>query len=57
MAEAEKQGEEAAKAEGVKIALEVFGSIRDVIAGAHIHVPDGNLDGALEILSGVTDSL
>ncbi len=57
MAEAEKDGQEAAKAEGVKIALEVFGSIRDSIAGAHIHVPDSNLDGALEILSGVIDSL
>ena len=57
MAEAEQDGEEAARAEGVNIALEVFGSIRDSIAGAHVHVPDGNLDGALEILSGVSDSL
>ena len=56
MAEAESNGEEAAKAEGVKIALEVFESIRDSIAGAHVHGPDGNLDGALEILSGVIDS-
>ena len=53
MAEAEQDGEEAARAEGVNIALEVFESIRDSIAGAHVHVPDGNLDGALEILSGV----
>ena len=57
MAEAEQDGEEAARAEGVNIALEVFGSIRDSIAGAHVHVPDGNLDGALEILSGVSNSL
>ena len=56
MAEAESNGEEAAEAEGVKIALEVFESIRDSIAGAHVHGPDGNLDGALEILSGVIDS-
>ena len=56
MAAAESNGEEAAKAEGVKIALEVFESIRDWIAGAHVHGPDGNLDGALEILSGVIDS-
>jgi homocysteine S-methyltransferase len=57
MAEAEQDGEEATRAEGVKIALEVFESIRDSIAGAHINVPDGNLDGALEILSGVNDLL
>ena len=57
MSEAEQDGEEAAKAEGVNIALEVFESIRDSIAGAHVHVPDGNIDGALEILSGVIDSL
>ena len=57
MAEAEQDGEEAARAEGVNIALEVFESIRDSIAGAHVHVPDGNLDEALEILSGVIRSL
>ena len=57
MSEAEQDGEEAARAEGVNIALEVFESIRDSIAGAHVHVPDGNIDGALEILSGVSDSL
>ena len=57
MSEAEQDGEEAARAEGVNIALEVFESIRDSIAGAHVHVPDGNIDGALEILSGVIDSL
>ena len=57
MADAERDGEEAARAGGVKVALEVFESIRDSIAGAHVHVPDGNLDGALEILSGVIDSL
>ena len=56
MAEAEQDGEEAARAEGVRIALEVFESIRDSIAGAHVHVPDGNLDGALQILAGVIDS-
>ena len=56
MAGAEQDGEEAARAEGVNIALEVFESIRDSIAGAHVHVPDGNLDGALEILSGVIRS-
>ena len=57
MADAQGDGEEAARIEGVRIALEVFESIRDSIAGVHIHVPDGNLDGALEILSGVTDAL
>ena len=57
MADAQGEGEEAARIEGVKIALEVFESIRDSIAGVHIHAPDGNLDGALEILSGVIDSL
>ena len=57
MADAERDGEEAARTEGVKVALGVFESIRDSIAGAHVHVPDGNLDGALEILSGVIDSL
>ena len=57
MSEAEQDGEEAARAEGVNIALEVFESIQDSIAGAHVHVPDGNIDGALEILSGVIRSL
>ena len=57
MADAERDGEEAARTEGVKVALGVFESIRDSIAGAHVHVPDGNLDGALEILSGVNDSI
>ena len=57
MSEAEQDGEEAARTEGVNIALEVFESIRDSIAGAHVHVPDGNIDGALEILSGVIRSL
>lgn len=57
MAEAEQAGEEAARAEGVNIALEVFESIRDSIAGVHVHVPDGNLEGALKILSGINDSL
>ena len=57
MAEVERDGAEAGRLEGVKIALEIFESIRDSIAGAHVHVPDGNLDGALEILSGVRDSV
>jgi homocysteine S-methyltransferase len=53
IADAEQASEEAARVEGVRIALEAFESIRDLIAGVHIHVPDGNLDGALEILAGV----
>ena len=57
MADAQGEGEVAARIEGVKIALEVFESIRDSIAGVHIHAPDGNLDGTLEILSAVIDSL
>ena len=56
MTAAQRDGEEAAKAEGVKIALETFDSIRGSIAGVHVHVPDGNFDGALEILAGVIDS-
>jgi methionine synthase I (cobalamin-dependent)/5,10-methylenetetrahydrofolate reductase len=57
MAKAENDGEEAARAEGVRIALEVFAAIRDRIAGVHVHAPDGNIDGALEILAGVRDSI
>ena len=57
MAHAQRDGEVAARAEGVRIALEVFESIRDSIAGVHIHAPDRNLDGALEILSGVRASI
>ena len=57
MADVQGDGEEATRDEGVKIALEVFESIRDSIAGAHVHVPDGNIDGALQILAGVIDSL
>jgi len=51
MARAQEDGEEAAKAEGVRVATEVFEAIRDSVAGVHIHVPEGNLKGALEILS------
>ncbi len=57
MAAAQEDGEEAARSEGVRIALDIFAAIRDSIAGVHIHAPDGNLDGALEILAGVIESL
>jgi len=53
---AEARGEDAARAEGVSIALETFAAVRDRIAGIHIHVADGNLDGALELLSKIRDS-
>jgi len=57
MAEAQETDEEAARVEGVKIALELFEAIRDSIAGVHIHASDENLDGALDVLSGVIDSI
>ena len=57
MADAEVRGDDAARAEGVSIALEAFEAIRDSIAGIHIQVADGNLGGALEILSGVQETV
>ena len=57
MADAEAKGEDAARAEGVSIALEAFGAVRDSIAGVHIQVADADLGGALEILSAVRDSV
>ena len=56
IANAEARGEDAARAEGVSIAMEAFAAVRDSIAGVHIHVADGNLDGALELLSEIRDS-
>ncbi len=53
MGDAEADGTGAAVAEGVRIALEVFEEIRDVVAGAHVSVAADHLDGALEVLAGV----
>ena len=53
MAKAEASGEQAAKEEGVRIALETFETIRESIQGVHINVPSENLEGALQILAGV----
>ena len=57
MAKAEAHGEDPARAEGVSIALEAFEAVRNSIAGIHIHVADGNLGGALELLSEIRDSV
>ncbi len=53
MEEAEADGAEAAVAEGVRIALEAFEAIRDVVSGVHVSVPPDHLDAALEVLQGV----
>ena len=57
MADSEAHGENAARAEGVSIALEAFEAVRDSIAGIHIHVADGNLGSTLELLSEIRDSV
>ncbi len=57
MADAEAKGKDAARAEGVSIALEAFEAVRDSIAGVHVQVADAELGGALEILSAVRDSV
>ena len=57
MTEAEAHGEDAARAEGLSIALEVFEAIRDSLWGIHVHVAGGNLGGALELLSEIRDSV
>lgn len=57
MVRAQDGGEEATRAEGVAIALEVFEAIRASIAGVHVHAPDGNLGGALNVLSGIHESV
>jgi methionine synthase / methylenetetrahydrofolate reductase (NADH) len=50
---AQEDGAEAAEAEGVKIALEVFEKIRDKIQGVHIGVAGGRSDRALQVLQAV----
>ena len=53
MADAHAVGGEAAQAEGVRIALEVFEAVADVVQGVHLHVPGDYLEGALEVLAGI----
>ena len=57
IANVEAHGEGAVRAEGVSIALDTFEALRDSIAGVHIHVADGNLGGALELLSEIRGSV
>jgi methionine synthase / methylenetetrahydrofolate reductase (NADH) len=51
---AQEDSAEAAEAEGVKIALEVFAKIRDRIQGVHIGVAGGRSDRALQLLRSIT---
>jgi homocysteine S-methyltransferase len=50
---AQEDSAEAAEAEGVKIALEVFEQLRDRIQGVHIGVAGGRSDRALQVLRAV----
>lgn len=50
---AQEDSGEAAEAEGVKIALEVFEKIRGLIQGVHIGVAGGRWDRALDVLRAV----
>ncbi len=56
MREAETAGSEAAVAEGVRIALEVFEGIRDVASGVLISTSPHRLDAAFDVLEGVRGS-
>ena len=53
MEDAHARGPEAAVTEGVRIAIEVFEQVREVVAGTHISVPTDHLDAALAVLAGV----
>ena len=53
MEDADARGVEAASAEGVQIAVEVFEEVQDVVAGIRISVPADHLDGSLAVLAGV----
>ena len=50
MRRAQAQGGEAAQAEGVRIAQEMFEAVRGVVQGVQVSAPFGRIDQALEVL-------
>jgi len=50
MRRAQAQGVEAAQAEGVRIAQEMFEAVRGVVQGVQVSAPFGRIDQALEVL-------
>jgi len=53
MREAQEHGHNAAVAEGLQIALEIFEAIRGSVQGVHISVPSGNLEVAVDLLQAI----
>jgi homocysteine S-methyltransferase len=52
MAAAQKNGDDAAAAEGVAIAREMRDTVRTLVQGIHVSVPFGNVELAVEVLQG-----
>jgi homocysteine S-methyltransferase len=50
MREAQERGRDAAVAEGLQIALEIFEVIRGSVQGVHINAPSGNLEVVVDLL-------
>ncbi|RMH19486.1 MAG: bifunctional homocysteine S-methyltransferase/methylenetetrahydrofolate reductase, partial [Gemmatimonadetes bacterium] len=50
---AQAESREAAEAEGVRIALEAYREVADIVAGVHITAPGGDVSRALAVLEGV----
>ncbi len=50
MREAQERGHDAAVAEGLQIALEIFEAIRGSVQGVHISAPSGNLEVVVDLL-------
>jgi homocysteine S-methyltransferase len=53
MEAADTHGPDAARAEGVQVAIEMLEHVRDLVAGVHIGVPAEHLDAALAVLAGL----
>jgi homocysteine S-methyltransferase len=56
MRTAEDRSPEAARAEGVALALEIYGQIRDVVDGVQVATPIKGRESTLELLAAVLES-
>jgi hypothetical protein len=54
MRQAQAGGAEAAQAEGVRIAQEMFEAVRGVVQGVQVSAPFGRVDQALEVLQALS---
>lgn len=54
MRKAQERGKDAAAAEGVRIAREMFDAVRDRVAGIHVSAPLGRVDLAIDLFQSVS---